>query len=122
MTPDELKEALTAAGWRFGRKMFGLDHGEQCDWYAWMPQKMLPSHWPNCECNDKPPTLTITPNFFRINGHEGSSVDFEICGELHGEWHKLQIYNIKAADAMANIPKALALLGSAWCAIAEAKE
>lgn len=112
---DELKSELESSGWRVEEKLFP-DDSEQCRWYAWNPNR--PIDWPDCECNDKPPAVRLHPSLFERRGSTHSGVQFELCGELHGRWHKLEMYSVRLDEAIEAIPSATAFLGAAWKAIA----
>ena len=89
MTPDELKQALIAAGWRISEQRF-RDLG--CNWYAWLPREQR-AMLSDCACNDKPPSFTIEPASIEIHDKIHSSVTFRLCGELpNGRWVDLQAY------------------------------
>ena len=112
---ETLKSELESAGWHVGKKLFH-DDSERCHWYAWNPTR--PTDWPDCECNDKPPAISLHPSSFEINGATHSGVQFELCGELHGRWHKLKMYSVSLDESIEAIPSATAFLGAAWKAIA----
>lgn len=113
----DLKDALLAAGWRIERNPFA-DELNKADWYAW--QKSRPATWVNCECNDKPPALTIWPSYARLpDGGEVSGAEFELCGELHGRWFKLRSYPYRTDEIVGAIEQATRHLGAAWNAIAK---
>lgn len=114
-TIEELKSELKDAGWRIDKKPT-RSHMDRCDWYAWQPKR--PDEWPDCDCNDKPPSLTLQPSCIEVNDRLHTSVEFDLCGEKHGRWHALKVYSIKLDEAMDAIPKATAHLGAAWKAIA----
>lgn len=114
-TIEELKAELKTAGWRFAKKPM-LSPLDRCDWYAWMPKR--PADWPDCDCNDKPPSLTLHPSCIEINDRLHTSVEFDLCGEKHGRWHALKVYPINLDEAIDAIPKATQHLGAAWKAIA----
>lgn len=118
MRPDQLRAALEVAGWRVCEA--NEYEMNECKWYAWLPKR--PATWPDCECNDKPPSVTMRPFFLTINGLDHGSVEFGLCGELHGRWHNLTMYSVAPDEAMDAIPEALKYLGAAWCAIAEQGE
>ena len=114
MTPDELKDDLAARGWRITKNSVSREINE-ANWYAWLPDR--PAEWANCECNDKPPAMTIYPHFCSIGGHRLESCEFRLCGQAAGHWFDLKLYSVPAHEAIATIPKALAALGAAWNAI-----
>lgn len=110
MTMDELRAELEALGWRFG---YNAHKPTGVGWHAW---KRLPD-WPDCELNNKPPSLGLTPYSAEANGKKWSSVEFSVCGEAQGQWFMLKLYSVQADDAIATIPKAEASLGAAWRAV-----
>ena len=112
MSPDGLKSALESAGWRIDND--GLAGERTPKWYAWKRGKGLP----DCECNDKPPSLCIKPWDMAQFGH-GVSAEIDITGESGGQWYKLQAYGISADTLMDRLPEVTDRLGTAWAAIAE---
>lgn len=46
---EKLSADLVQAGWRIERNTLG--------WYAWQPKR--PDDWPNCQSNDKPPSVCV---------------------------------------------------------------
>lgn len=109
MNHSELKDALQARGWRFGRpdKPMNL-----VDWYAWHPKRLT---GPDCCCNNKPPPLVMYPFLINHNGLEHSSVEFEVAGELpNGRWCNFKLYSVPMAEALYAIPHATAALTASW--------
>jgi hypothetical protein len=116
MPAEQLRAGLEAAGWRIDRDSM-RDPMNRCDWYAWMPKR--PADWPDCECNDKPPSLVIWPSYLRLpDGREMAGVEFEVTGESGGRWFKLRMYSVQPNEALAAAEEAVAGLGAAWTAIA----
>lgn len=113
-TLADLHRSLEHAGWRFGSKPYNAM--DRCSWYAWLPQR--PKDWPDCECNDKPPSFTLTPYLFETKGNVHASAEFRLCGEMGGKWFDLKLYSVRLQDALGEIPKAIEALGAAWKAIA----
>lgn len=116
MKHKELREALVEAGWRFAKQVQSPGSLNQCDWYAWLPER--PSDWPDCECNDKPPSFCIEPSVYNLTGRLHASSEFQLRGEMHGQWYDLRMYSVPLDETMQAIPTALAHLGAAWRAIA----
>lgn len=115
---DELKAlsiSLEQAGWRIAKTPI-RDAMDLCDWYAWQPKR--PSDWPDCGCNNKPPSLTVQPSFFEIDGRTHSSAEFRLCGEKSGSWFDLKLYSVALDEVVKTIPRATQTLGAAWKAIA----
>lgn len=111
MKPEQLKEALLLAGWRFGLQPFRT---ASVDWYAWMPRELREtvSH---CVCNDRPPSFCLEPFSIELDGVTHSSVTFRLCGELpNGQWVDLRAYSVQMEDAMKTISPAKAVLFAAW--------
>lgn len=75
---------------------------------------------PDCECNDKPPSLFVYPFFYHLNGAETRGVEFEVNAKMAGRWYKLTLHEINADDCMDTIERARRDLSAAWGAIAEA--
>lgn len=114
---EKLRADLVLAGWRIERNNLN-DRMNLVDWYAWHPKR--PDDWPNCQSNDKPPSMCIYPYAFNLPQQEKTfaNVEVEVCGELAGRWYKLRSYSITAGEAMAALPKITESLGAAWKAIA----
>lgn len=115
---EKLRADLVLAGWRIERNSLN-DRMNLVDWYAWHPKRT--DDWPNCQCNNKPPSLCIYPYAFNLPQQEKTfaNVEVEVCGELAGRWYKLSSYGITAGEAMSALPKITESLGAAWKAIAE---
>ena len=115
----QLRADLDAAGWRFGRNA-NYPQTNECTWYAWLPHR--PMDWPDCECNHKPPALSLHPFLFTLNGRTHASAEFQMTGQMHNRWHTLKMYSVGLEEAMQAIPEALAYLGAAWKAIAQQEQ
>lgn len=101
MNAIELRAALEADGWRFGKDAFARNR--KPDWYAWKRAKTR-----NCECNSKPPAIVIYPSDDVINGHQLNGMEIEICGEIGGRWYKFLSYGMKiGTDEIESASKAL---------------
>lgn len=93
---DDFRAALEAAGWRIGIDSIKRD-GNACNWYAWKRGAIT---GPDCECNDKPPSLAVWPWLFdrawaeSRNVPNPGGVTLEICGESGGQWLKFQVYSL----------------------------
>lgn len=118
-TLAKLRTDLEAAGWRFGRNG-DYPRTNECEWYAWMPKR--PADWPDCECNDKPPAVSLHPFLFTANGKTHDSSEFQLTGQMHGRWYTLKLYSVGLEEAMQAAPEAIASLGTAWKAMAAMKE
>ena len=114
---EKLRADLVLTGWRIERNSLN-DRMNIADWYAWHPKR--PSDWPNCQCNNKPPSLCIYPYAVNLQQQEKTlaNVEVEVCGELAGRWYKLRTYSITAGEAMEALPSITVSLGAAWKAIA----
>lgn len=110
MDANELRAALEADGWRFGKAL----RATGVDWYAWRSLDGAV----NCACNDKPPPLVLQPYVLDHSGIHHRSVEFEVIGEGGGQWLKLQAYSVPMDAAMAAIPRCTELLRAAWNAAA----
>ena len=114
---EKLRADLVMAGWRIERNSL-KNNLNLVDWYAWHPKR--PGDWPNCQCNNKPPSLCIYPYAFNLPQQEKTlaNVEFEMCGELAGRGYKLRAYSVPASEALDALPKITESLGAAWKAIA----
>ena len=78
MTADELKQALTEAGWRISPNTIRRD---DVQWYAWLPSTNSGrAELANCTSNEKPPALCIEPHEFDHGSMVHRSVEFIIRG------------------------------------------
>ena len=114
---DELKtlrDSMEEAGWRIAKTPI-REAMNQCDWYAWHPKR--PADWPDCDTNNKPPSLSVLPSFCEINGRTHGGAEFRLCGEKHGEWFDLKLYSVALDEVVKTIPLATQALGAAWKAI-----
>lgn len=118
MNSEQLRAAFEGAGWRIDRNPM-LGEGNECDWYAWMSQR--PTGWPDCEYNNKPPSLIAWPFLGRRpDGRGVDGVTFEVTGETHGRWLKLQMYTVRPDEAVQAANEAVIMLGAAWIGAAHA--
>jgi hypothetical protein len=113
---EQLRDDIKAAGWRIAKKSV-YDSIDRCGWYAWLAKR--PSGWPDCECNEKPPSLTMTPTVFDMHGSAHGSATFALCGQMGGQWYDLKLYSVALDEAMQTIDQATRSLGAAWQAIAQ---
>lgn len=118
---EKLRADLVLAGWRIERNSLN-GRMNLVDWYAWHPKR--PDDWPNCQCNNKPPSLCIYPYVFNLPQLEKTfaNVEVEVCGEQAGRWYKLRSYSITAGEAIEVLPKITESLGAAWKAIVRAAD
>lgn len=112
MTPDALRAALEADGWRIGQQT--RDTG--VPWYAW--RKLGGAV--DCSCNHKPPSLILNPFEIMVHGNTWRSVEFEVCGEAGRRWLRLVAYSVPIDEALQAIPQCEDLLLAAWNAAVQA--
>lgn len=108
MTPDELKKALNAAGWRFA-----AEHSNTgVEWYAYKTLEAAA----DCLCNEKPPSLTLKPwSIARPDDAPYQSVEFTVTGEAGKDtWVTFKVYSIAMDRAIEMIPRATNILLAAW--------
>jgi hypothetical protein len=113
MTTDieTLRADLAAAGWKFGKPIKQTD----VDWYAY--QRLNDAV--DCRCNDKPPSICLTPYAIKIGDRVFGSIELEVVGEsASARWLNLQVYSIPVKDAMKAIPECTEILRAAWNAAA----
>jgi hypothetical protein len=119
MTPDELKQDLTDAGWRISPNTIRRD---DVQWYAWLPLTNAGrAELANCTSNEKPPAICIEPHEFDHGSMAHRSVEFIIrgaVGEDGKHWLDLRVYSVPMDECMDTIPAAVKLLGAAWNAAA----
>lgn len=120
MTADELKQALTEAGWRISPNTIRRD---DVQWYAWLPlTNSGRAELANCTSNEKPPAFCIEPHEFKHQSGTHRSVEFRVCGAV-GEkehWLDLRLYSVPMDECLDTIPDAIKLLVAAWNAAAMA--
>lgn len=120
MTTEELKQALTDAGWRINPNTIRRD---DVQWYAWLPLTSTGrSDLTHCTSNKKPPSLCIEPHEFGYASDVHRSVDFIIrgaVGEDGKHWLDLRVYSVPMDECMDTIPDAVNMFGAAWNAAAE---
>lgn len=112
MTFDELRAGLEAKGWQISRNPMRGQYNE-IDWYGYSRMTGVP----DCDCNDKPPSLICEPSSFEVGGHRHNNVAFSLTGETSGRWFKLEAYSVRPDEAIDAIPDVRALLGRAWSAL-----
>ena len=109
---DKLRDELIASGWRTERAAKDTGVG----WYAW---KRLEGAV-DCRCNDKPPSLVLTPYALTVNGKTWYSSELDVTGEVpSGRWVKLTAYSIPLDEVMGAIPECASMLRNAWNAAAQ---
>lgn len=115
MTEYELKDKLIQLGWKISKNHFKSTYND-IGWYAWTSLKDIP----NCECNEKPPSLIIEP-YQAFIGEEQllRSVEFRLTGESKGRWYSLNLYSVPFHETEEVIPDAIKNLSAAWAAITE---
>lgn len=113
MHHEDLKTALKAAGWRIAASPV-RDATNDADWYAWKPDR---TSGRECICNDKPPSITVTPYQFDMHGTTHASAEIRLVGEMpNGQWVDFRAYSIPMAEVMDALPGALKALEAAWVA------
>ena len=119
MTPDELNQALTDAGWRISPSTIRRD---DVQWYAWLPSIGL-SDLAHCTSNEKPPSLCIEPHEFDHPSGVHRSVEFIVRGAVGDDgkhWVDLRVYSVPMSECIESIPDATAILKAAWNAASKA--
>lgn len=113
---DELREWLTAQGFRVAHDSLGRDN--ECNWYAYR-RSALPAR--ECECNDgKPMQLLVKPHRFAHHSAPGGaweSVEVDVTGEAGGVWFKLQAYSLKHEELRERLVDIESRLIAAWNAL-----
>jgi hypothetical protein len=113
---DDLREWLTANDFNTGpNNLAGQDNG--CKWYAW---RRLPADSRDCECNDKPPSLIVTPQLYVIRDRQYMSAEVAVTGQL-GEWFQLKAHSVNVGELPAALPGIEAALVRAWNALESSK-
>ena len=113
MHHEDLKAILETAGWRIAKNHLN-DGTNDADWYAWLPGRTSAR---DCRCNDKPPSVTVTPYQFDMHGTTHASAEIRLVGEMpNGQWVDFNAYSIAMAEVMDALPGALKALEAAWVA------
>ncbi len=115
MTMTEFRAAIEAAAWAIYESP-SLAASSGVPWYACLGQADLP----DCQNNEKPPSLVAFPSAFEVNGTVRESVEYDLAGEVAGQWIKLTAYAIPLDQALAALPRAKRMLRAAWMAAVEA--
>lgn len=119
MTPDELKQALTDAGWQISPSTTRRDDVQWCAWL--LSTSTGRAELVDCTSNEKPPSLCIEPHELDHPSGVHRSVEFIIrgaVGEDGKHWLDLRVYSVPMDECMDTIPAAMNLLGAAWNAAA----
>ncbi len=110
ITPDELKQALIAAGWQVTNSSA---HSKSCGWNAWMPVEGAPHNWDQ----DNAPSFCLTPDHYVSESSIHSNVTFSVRGQVAGgRALSLEIYSVPMDKALESVHFAKAVLLSAWTA------
>lgn len=116
-TPKQLKEILTADGWRVEWHGYEWKH-MGVEWWAWKTFE----GFADCSSNEKPPHIAIFPWEHADRVRPWRSVEFEVTGEVgHDHWVTLKVYSVTMDEAVAVIPRATEILRAAWNAAAALK-
>jgi hypothetical protein len=108
MNTDQLKATFQSLGWNIGVPL-SKDTG-----VSWTAYKRI-TNAPDCQCNDKPPNVTVTPYNIVFDTNIFHSVEFQLTGELpNGMWFKTEIYGIKYEDVITKLDEIVAILARAW--------
>lgn len=114
---DDFKQQLAALGWRIERNHMQSQFNA-ADWYAWRPVKHEARQ---CESNQKRMSLILWPSdYYPPSGPRAISVKLELCGEVAGDWCKVQAYSLPVYGLLARIDDIEARLVAAWNALAPA--
>jgi hypothetical protein len=103
-TMSSVLKTLIERGWRGPED----EIGQPCSRYVWADRNLFPDRV-ECDCNDKPASLTVTHHAFAINGTMHESYDVEMRFEKRGHWYRLEAYNLRdLVDVDATIGDVLA--------------
>ena len=115
MKAFELRAKLEGLDWRITES-----RTSNVGWYAWLEGSKR-SDWPDCTCNEKPPSFCIEPHEIEHAGVVHGSVEFRVCGEVNPDrWVDLRMYSVTMNKCIESIPDATAILKAAWTAASEA--
>lgn len=108
---DDLRPFLRAHGYRIEDPNPLRYPDNEVTWYAYRP-----GDGPDCECNDKPPSLIVLP-YKRSANPEYESVMVEIRGEANGVWWMLNAYSLRPGEVLARLDAIERALLAAWAAL-----
>jgi hypothetical protein len=113
---DELREWLTANGFRIAPDSFARDNG--CNWYACRRSAITARE---CECNDgKPMQIVVRPFWLKHDSAPGGaweSAEVDVTGEAGGHWYALKCYSLKHDELKGRLHEIEAALIAAWNAL-----
>lgn len=116
MTPDEFKKVLFDKGYGISEDRLASRHNN-IKWYAWKSRIKVRNQ---CETNDKPQQIIITPHQFNWpDGNNYTSASCNVTGELGGRWFKLDCYSLPFEQVVNEIDQIQADLIAAWEAIGD---
>ena len=111
MKLDQFKSQLQQDGWAISNHTL---ENRGVDWYAWKSLDGVP----DCECNQKPPSICIMP--WRL--HHGAivleSCEVEVAGKAKGQWIRLEAYSVRIDEAIECLPRITEQLRAAWISVA----
>ena len=113
MNTEELKQWLIASGFHIAPNPVKHDIND-CPWYAYRRTKGTV----DCQCNDKPPSLCITPFEFYIRDQLIQSVEVSIIGE-QDVWWNLKAYSLSYDTLKDKLPTVESQLVRAWNALTQ---
>lgn len=86
-----------------------------CKWYAW---RRLLAGARDCECNDKRPSLIVTPSLFTMRDRQHSGVQVSVTGKCRSAWFQIKAYSLGVDELPSRLEEIEAALTRAWNAIA----
>lgn len=82
-------KTLIERGWQ-GPMEDALSPGSS---YVWAGRNLFPDRV-ECDCNDKPASLTVTYHYHQIQGVVHESYAVEMRFEKRGHWYRLEAYSL----------------------------
>ena len=106
-----LRTKLETLGFTTGQNHQSMPENE-CRWYAWRPL----AGGRDCECNEKPPSLIVTPYLYTIRDRQYTSTEVAVTGQ-RGEWFHIKAYSVNPEALPEALPQIEAAIGRAWNAL-----
>jgi hypothetical protein len=110
---QKLRVTLESQGFTTGANNLAGQHND-CRWYAW---RRLPAGARDCDCNEKPPSLIVTPHLFSMRDRQYASVEVSVTGQKDNPWFALKAYSIGVDELPESLPQIEAALLRAWNAL-----
>lgn len=88
---------------------------DQQPWYAW---RELGAEARECQSNEKPPVLILTPYLLATDGRQFANLEVTITG-MYQEWFKLEAYGLNVEDFPGRLGAIQDTLVRAWNSLSD---